>query len=214
MPQIEIRPFAIAEGANVSSQSEWENSLALKDGFQKDLARSNEVNEALRQSSSVAAAVTCITAGKTGENILDDGNIDHLASQIETAISAVYPSYTAKAEGEADELTVRFTTALKEIKDGQTILIRAKEKNSSKTVTLKLDDKNPISIVKGNNQNLKEGDIAGAGHWLELQYDEFLSKWVLQNPARGINPASGVPIGTIEYFTGAEPPAEYQGGWK
>ena len=38
MPQIEIRPFAIAEGANVSSQSEWENSLALKDGFQKDLA--------------------------------------------------------------------------------------------------------------------------------------------------------------------------------
>ena len=214
MPQIEIRPFAIAEGANVSSQSEWENSLALKDGFQKDLARSNEVNEALRQSSSVAAAVTCITAGKTGENILDDGNIDHLASQIETAISAVYPSYTAKAEGEADELTVRFTTALKEIKDGQTILIRAKEKNSSKTVTLKLDDKNPISIVKGNNKNLKEGDKAGAGHSLELQYDEFLSKWVLQNPARGINPASGVPIGTIEYFTGAEPPAEYQGGWK
>ena len=44
---------------------------------------------------------------------------------------------------------------------------------------------------------------------MELQYDQSLSKWVLQNPAKGISPASGVPVGTIEYFAAAESPAGY-----
>ena len=63
-------------------------------------------------------------------------------------------------------------------------------------------------IVKGNNRPLARGDVAGAGHWLELQYDEKLDKWVLENPATGIV-ASGVPVGTVEYFAAATPPAGY-----
>ncbi|QWF72328.1 hypothetical protein KEF85_07745 [Methylomonas paludis] len=31
------------------------------------------------------------------------------------------------------------------------------------------------------------GDIAGAGHWLELQYDSVNDNWVLLNPATGLN---------------------------
>jgi hypothetical protein len=33
---------------------------------------------------------------------------------------------------------------------------------------------------------LVAGDIAGAGHWIELQYDSTLDKWALQNPATGV----------------------------
>ncbi|MEY2840442.1 MAG: hypothetical protein RJB60_2741, partial [Pseudomonadota bacterium] len=42
------------------------------------------------------------------------------------------------------------------------------------------------AIVKGNGLALAAGDIAGAGHWLELQYDLTLDRWVLQNPATGV----------------------------
>ena len=209
MPQIQIKPFAIAEGANVSSQDEWENSISLREGFSKGLARSNEVNKAIRQTSSVAAAVAQFTASQTGEDILDNGDIGQLARQIEMAVNAVSASYTTRAGGEANELIASFRPALKNLKDGQTVLVRAKEKNTSKTVTLKIENKETRAIVKGNNLSLEEGDIAGTGHWLELQYDESLDKWVLQNPAKGINPASGVPIGTIEYFAASEPPAGY-----
>ena len=42
------------------------------------------------------------------------------------------------------------------------------------------------AICKGNGLALQPGDIAGAGHWLELQYDLALDRWVLQNPATGV----------------------------
>lgn len=54
-------------------------------------------------------------------------------------------------------------------------------------------------IVKGAGSALVAGDIAGAGHWIELQYDPTLDKWVLLNPATGVSPASQQP-GEICYF--------------
>lgn len=49
------------------------------------------------------------------------------------------------------------------------------------------------TIVKLNNQPLVAGDIAGAGHWLELQYDSVLDKYVLQNP----NPSSLLSVANL-----------------
>ena len=40
------------------------------------------------------------------------------------------------------------------------------------------------------------GDIAGAGHWLELQYNSTLDKWVLKNPA--IVAASTTQAGIVQ----------------
>lgn len=50
------------------------------------------------------------------------------------------------------------------------------------------------TIVKGAGAALVAGDIAGAGHWIELQYDLALDKWVLLNPATGVSAAAGVSI--------------------
>ena len=115
----------------------------------------------------------------------------------------------AEAHGTSDALTASFSPELRELKNGTLVHVRARERNRTKTPVFKADETGAKGLVKGNNLSLEEGDIAGAGHWLELQYDEALDKWVLQNPAKGMTPASGVPVGTIEYFAMVMPPAGY-----
>ena len=209
MSQNEFKPFAIASNAAVLGQKEYETSQALREGFKKGLARSVEVNKAIRQASSIAAAVAEFTAEKSGKDMLDNGEVNILKENFETALSAVSSLLIAEAQGTGDMLTASFSPKLRELKNGTLIHIRAKEKNRTKTPLFNADESGAKDIVKGNNLSLEEGDIAGAGHWLELQYDEALDKWVLQNPAKGIVPSSGVPVGTIEYFAMATPPAGY-----
>ncbi len=209
MTQNHFKPFATGTSAIVQTQEEYEKSAALKEGFRKGLARSGEVNKALRQATSIAAAVAGFTAEKSEQDILDNGDIDTLKLHFETAIRTISSTLAAEAEGTADALTATFTPTLKHLSSGKTVLVRAKQKNTSKTPTLQADQTGTKEIVKGNNLSLEEGDIAGAGHWLELQYDSQLEKWVLQNPAKGIAPLNGVPVGTVEYFAMPAPPAGY-----
>lgn len=209
-PQNDFKPFATGDGANVIGQSEYEQSGFLREGFKKGMARSSEINKAIRQGTSIAAAVAKFTAEKTGEDILDNGDIDTLSQHIETAISSVSSQLmVAEAEGTSDALTGSFSPAIKELKNGLMVHVRAATKNMSIAPTFNADQTGEKAIVKGNNLSLETGDIAGGGHWLEMQYDRGLDKWVLQNPAKGISPLNGVPVGTVEYFAMATPPAGY-----
>ncbi len=205
----EFKPFAATADANVQEQADYEQSEIIRAGFKTGLARSAEVNKAIRQATSITAAVAEFTAEKSGKDMLDDGNIATIKANFETALSAVSTLLVAQAEGENDALTGRFTPEVKELKNGLMVHVRAKEKNLTKTPGFKADATEAKTIVKGNNLALAQGDIAGAGHWLEMQYDEALDKWVLLNPAKGITPQSGVPVGTVEYFAMATPPAGY-----
>ena len=208
-PQNDFKPFAVGEGANVINQLEYEKSGFLKEGFKKGMARSSEINKAIRQGSSIAAAVARFAAAKTGEALLDNGDINTLCRQIETAISSVSSLLIAEADGSADALTAHFTPTVKELENGLLVHVRAKEKNTGTSPSFNADETGEKPVVKGNNLPLVAADIAGAGHWLEMQYDGALDKWVLQNPAKGITPPSGVPVGTIEYFAMPTPPAGY-----
>lgn len=209
MSKNEFKPFAVASGAAVLGQEEYETSQALREGFKKGLARSVEVNKAIRQASSIAAAVAEFAAEKSGKDMLDNGEVNILKENFEMALSAVSSQLIAEAQGNSDVLTASFSPMLKELKNGMLVHVRAKEKNRTKTPFFKADETGEKVIVKGNNLSIEEGDIAGAGHWLELQYDEALDKWILQNPAKGITPSSGVPIGTISYFGKTDMPAGY-----
>lgn len=91
------------------------------------------------------------------------------------------------AEGTADAITVSFVPAINELVNGMSVLVRAKESNAMAVPVLKADETSSLPIVKGHNKPLIAGDIAGAGHWLELKYDRMWNKWVLQNPAKGIS---------------------------
>lgn len=92
---------------------------------------------------------------------------------------------SALAGGAADALTASFTPALTVVAN-QTVLVRAALANATTTPTITINGLTALTLVKGNNLPLIAGDIAGAGHWLELTLDSTLSKAVLQNPANGV----------------------------
>ena len=98
------------------------------------------------------------------------------------------------AAGTADALTGAFKptiTALPAAGAGVlTLSVRAATANATTTPTFKADGTPAKTIVKGANTALVPGDIAGTGHWLELQYDATLDKWVLLNPATGVSSSS------------------------
>lgn len=100
---------------------------------------------------------------------------------------------SANAGGTVDAITAAFTPAIAALPAAPgtlSVFVRAAGANTTTTPTFKADATAAKTIVKGANLPLSAGDIAGSGHWLELQYDATLDKWVLQNPANGINGAT------------------------
>ena len=92
------------------------------------------------------------------------------------------------AAGTADAITSSYTPAITALSNGMTLYVRAASANATVTPTFTPNNGTIAAknIVKGAGQALVAGDIAGAGHWIELQYDVTLDKWVLQNPATGV----------------------------
>lgn len=90
------------------------------------------------------------------------------------------------AGGTADAITGALFPAITALTHGMTLYIRAGLANATTTPTFKADGTTAKTIVKGAGAALAVGDIAGAGHWLKLQYDATLDKWVLLNPATGV----------------------------
>ena len=205
----EFKPFAATADANVQDQADYEQSEIIRAGFKTGLARSAEMNKAIRQATSITAAVAEFTVEKSGKDMRDDGNIAAIKANFETALSAVSNLLIAEADGTNDALTASFTPAIEALKNGMLVHVRAADTNKTRTPTFRADSTEAKTVVKGNNLSLAEGDIAGAGHWLEMQYDAALDKWVLLNPAKGITPQSGVPVGTVEYFAMSTSPAGY-----
>ncbi|HDG7714171.1 TPA: hypothetical protein PCI78_001485 [Klebsiella quasipneumoniae] len=96
MAENNFKPFAVGAGANVSSQADWENLVALSTGFTAGIARSEQVNKALRQGTVMASVLGQIIADQTAEDVLDDGDTAALKTQLLAAltslqIDSVYP---------------------------------------------------------------------------------------------------------------------------
>ena len=86
------------------------------------------------------------------------------------------------AAGTADAITGVFTPVVAALINGLTLYIRSSLANTTATPTFQANATLAKIIVKGNGLALAAGDIAGGGHWIELQYDLVLDKWVLLNP--------------------------------
>jgi hypothetical protein len=130
---------------------------------------------------------------------------DHLAlNQMAKAVQA--GGYRkAVAAGTADAITATFTPAISALSDGMVLYVRAGFANATSTPTF-----TPASgtiaaktIVKGAGTALAAGDIAGAGHWLALQYDSTLDKWLLINPATGIGTVTAATDPTFANNSGS-----------
>lgn len=110
-----------------------------------------------------------------------------------------------QATGSADAIGVTLSPPPVALVDGMTVRVRAAAANATATPTFAVGGLAAKTIVKGANTPLEPGNIAGAGHWLELQFDALLDKWVLLNP---IN-VSTLPPGTEILFGGTSAPAGF-----
>lgn len=151
------------------------------------------------------------TAAASEISVADAGG-RFAASNVETVLSEIFDairsasSQVASASGSANALTATFTPTVTALVNGSMFYVRAASANTG-AATFQADATTAVAIVKGANAPLVDGDIAGAGHWLHLQYDSTLGKCVLLNPARGV--VDIVPAGSRIGFCGETPPA----GW-
>ena len=83
-----FKPFATASGANVVSQSDYEQLQSLATGFQSGKASSAQINKALRQSTTMAAVLAQFIADKSGKDVLDDGTVATLVTNLLAALKA------------------------------------------------------------------------------------------------------------------------------
>lgn len=119
------------------------------------------------------------------------GTLTQLASAIQSG-----KLFSSAAGGTADALTASFAPAVASLVNGMSFYVRAGSANATTTPTF-----TPASgtiaakqIVKGAGAALAAGDIAGGGHWIELQYDQTLDKWVLLNPATGVTAIAAASV--------------------
>lgn len=189
----EILQFAETDtGTNLLTQAEYLADAQRPIGNQPGVARSKLVNKVLRQSSLIAAAVAQFIADNQTNNVVDTATPADVADWIEAAVRSIGIP-TAVAGGTADAITADFTPNVA-LTNGTTVIVRAGAANTTAAPTFAPDGLTAKTIVKGNNLALVAGDIAGAGHWLEMNFDTTLDKWVLQNPATGITQSSSASI--------------------
>ncbi|ELH8590216.1 phage tail protein [Salmonella enterica] len=95
MAKNDFKPFATGKGANVTSQPDWEALPALLSGFTAGKASSAQVNKALRQASIIAAALAQYTASKSGQDVLDDGDLSGFIAKMSAAFGKDFQTLDA-----------------------------------------------------------------------------------------------------------------------
>jgi hypothetical protein len=135
-------------------------------------------------------------------------------NQVLIAIRTIFqrndPSVSA-AGGTSDVITCSYTPAITTLTNGMSLYARITSPNTTTTPTFTPNSGTVAAktIVKGAGAALSAGDLAGGGHWVELQYDSTLDKWVLLNPATGISSVNSIPAGTLIPFTGTSAPSGF-----
>ena len=108
MPTNDFLPFGSAVGANVSTQAEYVALAARSNGFSAGTAVSKQLNKAWRQSSVMAATLAQFIADQSGNDVLDDGNLalipTNLGLSIKAAIATGIP-YATQAQVNAGTST-------------------------------------------------------------------------------------------------------------
>ncbi|MBS9423901.1 gp53-like domain-containing protein [Photorhabdus caribbeanensis] len=93
----DFKAFSIDNNANIVSQERYEESQSLNTGFQPDNVPTHLLNKVLRQSSSISSVVANFIATQSNNDILDDGNITKLTTQLHKALEQKITTATPNA---------------------------------------------------------------------------------------------------------------------
>lgn len=93
MSTVDYIPIANGAGANVETQAQYLVDAApggaLQDGYESGIVPSNRFNKTVRQSSMMTAAVANMISTALAIDVLDDGNLGALITNLTNAIAAV-----------------------------------------------------------------------------------------------------------------------------
>jgi peptidoglycan hydrolase CwlO-like protein len=89
MATTEFLPVAVASGANVDSQGSFAGANYQLVGFTTGTARATQANKVWRQSSMMASAWANVIVNIMGQNVLDDGNLPNLVSQLTATVQQI-----------------------------------------------------------------------------------------------------------------------------
>ncbi|CAQ83110.1 MULTISPECIES: phage tail protein [Photorhabdus] len=82
----DFKAFSISNNANVVSQERYEEEQSLQTGFPPEHITTHVLNKALRQSSTISSVVASFIETQSGNDVLDDGNITKLTTQLNKAL--------------------------------------------------------------------------------------------------------------------------------
>ncbi|KTL61294.1 hypothetical protein AA106_09495 [Photorhabdus laumondii subsp. laumondii] len=85
-PKNDFKAFSIGNNANVVSQEAYEESRNLKTGFPPGDITIHLLNKVLRQSSTISSVIANFIATQSGSDILDNGDIAKLITQLNSAL--------------------------------------------------------------------------------------------------------------------------------
>lgn len=189
-------PFVITTGAAfpVLGSGEWFYVLLQDADGNREIAKVTVFSSG----SGVLGGISRGQEGTTARRWLSGARISLALTAQSIADYALAGSGVRAAATGVDAIAAAFTPAITALSDGVRLTVRAAATNTSVAPTF-----TPApgviaakDIVKGYGIPLVPGDIAGAGHWLDLQYDSTIDKWVLQNPAAGIASAAAA-VGSV-----------------
>ncbi|HIF4820296.1 TPA: hypothetical protein ACX137_002874 [Serratia marcescens] len=86
MTKNEFLPFGTAANANVLPNADYQALPARSAGFSSGVAKSEELNTVWRQGSTMAAVLGQFIADKTGQDVLDDGDVSGLLDKLKVAM--------------------------------------------------------------------------------------------------------------------------------
>lgn len=84
-----FKPFAAASGANVTSQTDYEALTVLATGFTTGVAKSAQMNKAIRQGTFGVAGLAQFIADTSDTDVLDDGDLNKFSNLLKDTITLV-----------------------------------------------------------------------------------------------------------------------------
>uniref|UniRef100_UPI0036D87D9B tail fiber protein n=1 Tax=Photorhabdus sp. RM322S TaxID=3342825 RepID=UPI0036D87D9B len=85
-PKNDFKAFSISDNANVINQEKYEENQNIKTGFPTENITTQLLNKVLRQSSTISSVIADFIATQSGNDVLDDGDIAKLTTQLDEAL--------------------------------------------------------------------------------------------------------------------------------
>lgn len=103
--------FGGGAGANVMTQADWAALAARTAGFSSGVAQSAQLNKAWRQSSVMSAVLAQLIADVTGQDVVDDGTVATILTNLKAAVKAQSPGVVGDARNLRMSVTAASSTA-------------------------------------------------------------------------------------------------------